>query len=114
MHACMHAQKFPCCLQSSVHGSTRNYQTPSVHGLHNRSTDPDSAPGLFTAAGALIWYTGALTGSLPVAQVYDAGLDRARARVQCVFPGSTGGQSSSWQRWWLQGVEGAGRSSARA
>lgn len=77
----------------AVHG-TRNYQTPSLHGSHDRSTD------LFTAAGALVWYTGALTGSLPVAQVYDAGPDRARVRAQCAFPGS---QSSSWQRCWLQG-----------
>lgn len=29
--------------------------------------------------------------------------------LQCVFPSSSGGQSSYWQWWWLQGVRGAGR-----
>lgn len=54
-----------------MHGSTRNYQIPSLHELHNRTADPDTEPGMFTAARVLLLYTVALTGSFPVAQVYD-------------------------------------------
>lgn len=79
-------------LQSSMHGSTRNYQIPSLHELHNRTTDPDTVPGMFTAARVLILYTVALTGSFPVAQVYDAGLNRERVFTVRV----------SQQLWWSE------------